>query len=220
MSRRLTGLRGTHISTLRLCGRLIFGTDFQQEWFPSKFNGRGDIEMLQRLVTEEKDGKKAYPLFPPILYPEGSARKRDVFLNPALINVSGPLSRVLAFEDTDQAQVLKVILFGRSSLENNGRSSGPTPSGVKWGLTEVTPGAIALAAVIVSPSGRRFLRHINSTCRFERCCHLIWISRQEGMYPESTTWSRSGSTKRCYPEIPQTPPTRGLFRSSMLLSLA
>ncbi|KAF9783984.1 hypothetical protein BJ322DRAFT_988718, partial [Thelephora terrestris] len=70
-------------------------------------------------------------LFPPILLPEGSTRMRDVFLNPALINV------------------LKVIFFGRSSLEGNGKSSGPTPSGVKWGLSEVTPGTIALAAVIV-----------------------------------------------------------------------
>jgi len=110
---------------------LIFGKNFEQEWFQSKFKGRGGIKKLQELVgaTEGPNGTKTYRLLPPVLFPEGSTRKQDVFLNPALIKVSDPFSRVLAFEDTDQAQVLKIIFFGRSSLENNGRSSGPTPSG-------------------------------------------------------------------------------------------
>ena len=159
--------------------------------------------MLQQLVGAEGEGDaKTYLLLPPILFPEGSTRKRDVFLNPALVNVSDLPTRVLAFKGADQAQVLKIILFGRSSLENNGRSSGPTPSGVKWGLSEVTPGAIALAAIIVSPFDYRSLQYINSNCRFERCCRLIQISRRKATYPESTTWSRSGSTRGCYLEFP------------------
>ena len=115
---------------------------------------------------------------------------------------------------------MKIIFFGRSSLDNNGRSSGPTPSGVKWGLTEVTLGAIALAAVIVSLSYRRFLQYINSTCRFERLRHLIQILHRKAIQLESTTWSRSGSTRGCYLQIPQTPCMRGSFQSSTLLSLA
>lgn len=136
--------------------------------------------MLQELVgAKEVDGTNAYSLFPPILFPEGSTTKRDVFLNPALINVSDLFFGTFPFENTDQAQVLKVIFFGRSSLENNGKSSGPTPSGVKWGLSEVTPGTIALAAVIVGSFGRKILWYTNLTCRFEQYCHLIKISRQE-----------------------------------------
>jgi hypothetical protein len=49
--------------------------------------------MLQQLVGADGEGDvKTYRLFPPILFPEGSTRMRDVFLNPALINVSDPLS--------------------------------------------------------------------------------------------------------------------------------
>ena len=123
--------------------------------------------MLQQLLGAEGEGDaKTYQLFPLILYPEGSTRGQDVFLNLALINVSDPIFRVLVFEDADWVQVLRVILFSCSSLEN-GRPSGPTPSGLKWGLTEVTAGTIALAAVIISPFSCRFLQYINSTCRFK-----------------------------------------------------
>ncbi|KAF9642036.1 hypothetical protein BDM02DRAFT_3080219, partial [Thelephora ganbajun] len=72
-----------------------------------------------------------YLLLPLILFPDGSQNKRDVFLNPALV------------------KVLKVILFGPSSLADSGMHSGPKPAGIKWKLCEVTPGAIALAAILV-----------------------------------------------------------------------
>ena len=59
--------------------------------------------MLQQLVGADGEGDvKTYRLFPPILFPEGSSRMRDVFLNPALINVSDTFSKVPDFEDTDQ----------------------------------------------------------------------------------------------------------------------
>jgi len=41
-------------------------------------------------------------------------------------------------------------MFGPSSLTSSGKPSGPHPTGTKWGLSEVTPGAIALAAMLVS----------------------------------------------------------------------
>ena len=49
-------------------------------------------------------------------------------------------------------QVLKVILFGVKSLTPKGARSGPRPAVVRWGLHEITPGAIALAAILVSMS--------------------------------------------------------------------
>jgi hypothetical protein len=52
---------------------------------------------------------------------------------------------------TNKVQILKVVLFGPSSLhENPGKISGPKPAGIRWGLREVTPGAIAFAAIMVS----------------------------------------------------------------------
>ena len=47
--------------------------------------------------------------------------------------------------------MLKVILFGPSSIKGvDGKTSGPKPAGIRWGLREVTPGAIAFAAILVS----------------------------------------------------------------------
>jgi len=42
------------------------------------------------------------------------------------------------------------MLFGPTSLADDKTHSGPKPYGIKWKLTETTPGAIALAAVVVS----------------------------------------------------------------------
>lgn len=43
------------------------------------------------------------------------------------------------------------MLFGPSSLEEgDGKTSGPKPKGTRWGIREVTPGAIAFAAILVS----------------------------------------------------------------------
>jgi hypothetical protein len=81
-------LRSSHVNRLRSNGSMIFGPGFEQQWFPSKFN-RESIEMFQDLlgVHMTSMGKK-YPLLPPIFYPNESQSKRDVFLNPALVNVS------------------------------------------------------------------------------------------------------------------------------------
>ena len=85
----MSSLRSSHINRLRANGTLIFGSGFQQEWFPSKFE-RGSVETLQKLLGAHMTLKgKKYLLLPPILYLDGSSKnKRDLFLNPALIKVS------------------------------------------------------------------------------------------------------------------------------------
>ena len=85
----MSSLRSSHINRLRANGTLIFGSGFQQEWFPSKFE-RGSVETLQKLLGAHMTPKgKKYLLLPPILYLDGSSKnKRDLFLNPALIKVS------------------------------------------------------------------------------------------------------------------------------------
>ena len=136
------------MSHLRESGAFIFGKGFEPGWFPSKFDGRGDVQMLQKLIgAKMSNGGTSYHIFPPILFPEGSTNSKDVFLNPALINVS--LFTVATAQFTKYSQVLKVILFGRSSIRTGGRSTGPKPIAVKWELHEITAGAIALAAIMV-----------------------------------------------------------------------
>ena len=48
-------------------------------------------ELLGAYMTAE--GKK-YALLPPILFPQGSKNPTDIFLNPALVNVSLSFSGV------------------------------------------------------------------------------------------------------------------------------
>lgn len=84
----MSSARSSHINRLRNNAAVIFGPGFDQNWFPSKFN-RGSIEKLQELLGAHMTPKgKKYLLLPPILFPDGSQNKRDVFLNPALIRVS------------------------------------------------------------------------------------------------------------------------------------
>ena len=80
--------RSSHVNCLRSHASLIFGPGFDQEWFASGYQ-RASIEKLQDLLgaNSTQRGKK-YPLLPPILFPDGSQSKRDVFLNPALVRVS------------------------------------------------------------------------------------------------------------------------------------
>jgi len=84
----MSSIRSSHINRLRTHGPTIFGPGFEQQWFPSKFE-RGSVEKLQELLGAYMTPKgKRYSLFPPILFPDGSTNKSDIFLNPALTNVS------------------------------------------------------------------------------------------------------------------------------------
>jgi hypothetical protein len=143
-------VRSSHVNCLRANASTIFGPGFEQSWFPSKFK-RGTIEKLQQLLGAQvsTQGKK-YILLPPILFPSGSKSKRDIFMNPALVKACITFHQTFTTLHTDRAQVLKVILFGPSSIAETPGNTGPKPAGVKWGLGEVTPGTIALAAILVS----------------------------------------------------------------------
>jgi hypothetical protein len=144
-------IRLSHVNRLRNNGAMIFGPGFEQQWFPSKFD-RETIEKFQDLLGAHMTPRgKKYPLLPPIFYPNGSQSKRDVFLNPALVKVSHSSHRVFTTRRADKTQVLKVIMFGPSSLvEAKWTRSGPASTGTKWGIDKITPGAIALAAILVS----------------------------------------------------------------------
>jgi len=84
----MSSARSSQINRLRNHGALIFGPDFDQNWFLSK-SDRGSVEKLQKLLGAHMtpEGRK-YPLLPPILFPDQSQKQSDVFLNPALVRVS------------------------------------------------------------------------------------------------------------------------------------
>lgn len=148
----MSGARSSHIHRLRQCAPTIFNSsgNFTQEEFASTFD-RNTILMFQELlgVTTTTEGKK-YPLLPPILFRNGQRDKNGLFLNLALVKVG--VSFVNGFGSIlTSAQILKTILFGPTSITDKSKKpSGRRPFALKHGLTEVTPGMIAFAAIIVS----------------------------------------------------------------------
>lgn len=84
----MSSVRSSQINRVRNNASLIFGSEFPQDWFLSRFN-RGSIQEFQKLLGAYMTtaGKK-YPLFPPILFPDESQNKSDLFLNPVIVKVS------------------------------------------------------------------------------------------------------------------------------------
>ena len=78
--------RSSYIFRLRSVGNRIFG--FSADFFDSKFD-RSTVSEFQVLLGVKNTSKgKRYPMFPPILYPDGkSTDPKQLFLNPALTKV-------------------------------------------------------------------------------------------------------------------------------------
>jgi len=156
----MSGARSSHIHRLRQCAPTVFDShgEFKQEYFATQFD-RNSIPAFQRLlgVTTTGGGKK-YALFPPILF-QNVQKKERLFLNSAVVNVW--VFSVNGFDSIlTYTQVLKVILFGPTSLTSKSKKpSGRKPFAVKHRLTEVTPGMIAFASIIVS----MFPLHVSQT---------------------------------------------------------
>jgi hypothetical protein len=87
----MQSFRSTSVHKLREKASLIFsGYGFEAEWFLNEFNRASVPELQQALGLKNvaRKGKK-YGLFPPILYPGlCTDKKSDIFLAPAIINVS------------------------------------------------------------------------------------------------------------------------------------
>ena len=214
----------THINWLWGHTSLIFSPKFDQTWFPLKAN-RGSIKKLQYLLGAciTPEGKK-YPLLPPILFPNGSQNKKDVFLNLALVRVCIFFCKTSTTQYTDGVQVLKDILFSPSSLAGNGTHSGSKPCGIEWRLNKVTPGAITFTAIMVSTSPLKiYYAHANLVntlhIRFNSYYPQMRISHQLVLTVESSMLNHSKSTRRCWPRTPAPACTRGLSLNSILPSL-
>ena len=89
-------VRATEVHRLRSKAGVIFGPEFKQTWFATKYK-RVTVDKLQvssgAYITTK--GKK-YRLLPPVLFPDTSENKKDVFLNPALVKASVLLYQVFA----------------------------------------------------------------------------------------------------------------------------
>jgi hypothetical protein len=147
------GTRSTHINRLRVHAVKIFGKGFELDWFATSHN-RESEKTLQVLAGAHMTAQgKKYRLLPPVLYPPGPEKKKDIFLNPAIATVSTLFYQVFTTWYANRTQVLKLLFFGPSSLQaGNENRPGPKAAGTKWEIREVTPGAIALAAIMVSIS--------------------------------------------------------------------
>jgi hypothetical protein len=147
--------RSTKINRIRGAAVEVFGPDFKSEWFGQNFN-RESVDKLQQLLGAQitAAGSKKYSPVPPILFPDvEKPDKDDVFLNPALINVSAVTCLLgIGSLHTNKSQVAKVALFGPASLRRKGKAatSGPKPDGITWKVTTASPGLIAFAAIVVS----------------------------------------------------------------------
>jgi hypothetical protein len=86
--------RSTHTNRLRVHANLIFGEGVEHAWFATSYD-RGSVEQLQVLAGAHitAQGKK-YRILPPVLFPAGTEKKKDVFLNPAIARVSVLLYQV------------------------------------------------------------------------------------------------------------------------------
>lgn len=92
----MSATRSSHVNRLRDKAGVIFGPEFTQGWFNTRFD-RGSIDKLQDLLGAHATPKgKKYALLPPIFFPFPSRiNKKDIFLNPALVGVSSSITRSL-----------------------------------------------------------------------------------------------------------------------------
>ncbi|KAG2081486.1 hypothetical protein BD769DRAFT_1683949 [Suillus cothurnatus] len=121
----------SELNKLRSAAGQIF--DLPQHYFAISHAHDMEPEIRQLLGITGMAGK-LYPLLPPMLFPGN------------IINCS---RKTLFGNWQPIAKTLSCCLKGRTSLSNQGRQQGSAPpNAVKWGVTAVTPGAVAWAIVI------------------------------------------------------------------------
>ncbi|KAG1884130.1 hypothetical protein F4604DRAFT_1919973 [Suillus subluteus] len=129
-SKALCAGRASKLNKLRSAAGQIF--DLPQHYFMISHACDMEPEIRQLLGITGKAGE-SYPLLPPMLFPGNTINRsrRTLFGNWQPI-----------------ANTLSCCLKGRTSLSNQGRrQGGAPPNAVKWGVTAVTPGAVAWAIV-------------------------------------------------------------------------
>jgi hypothetical protein len=94
------------------------------------------------------DNEKKYPALAPILYPGLKKQDRDIFWTEILAMVhrlSFFLARIIHWT----SKILKVILFGKTSLEARLKPNVNNTVGQLWGVTSVTASSVAFSCLMV-----------------------------------------------------------------------
>ncbi|KAG1797267.1 hypothetical protein EV424DRAFT_1333443, partial [Suillus variegatus] len=120
--------RSSELIKLRRVAGRIFG--LSSDYFVTS-SKRDTIDELCRLLGTTP-GSRTYPLFPPILFPNAIIDTR----NSTVFGNWKPL-----------AQILKAVLMGEASLTSV-KKGGPPRNFQNWGVSAITPGAIAWSATI------------------------------------------------------------------------
>jgi hypothetical protein len=94
------------------------------------------------------DNEKKYPALAPILYPDLKKQDRNIFQTEILAKVHGP-SFFLAHIIHWTSKILKVTLFGKTSLKTHLKLNVNNTVGQLWGVTSVTAGSIAFSSLMV-----------------------------------------------------------------------
>ncbi|KAG8221793.1 hypothetical protein J3R82DRAFT_2121 [Butyriboletus roseoflavus] len=151
--RNLT-IHSESVSDVKGSARSIFGLN-------AKFFIRGyswfDKPRCQELLL---DANAKYTKFTPVLFPDPNNLCKDLFLKTASLAVQ---------------KILKVMLFGKSSLSGQ-NTSGPRPKGQIWELWSTTAGMIAAAGILVH-SQLLTIPLFQLTNEFKGNLHSFWGSK-------------------------------------------
>ncbi|KAH8976585.1 hypothetical protein EDB86DRAFT_2839908 [Lactarius hatsudake] len=120
--------RATIVHTTRQIAGQLFKLD--PEYFYSQ-SDRTAIPELKALLYNPSKPEEKYPPFPPMLFPLNDCNSTSPFMVKEL------------------ARFLKSILFGLSTLGGDAAGRRALKS-ILWGITETTPGMIALAATVLT----------------------------------------------------------------------
>ncbi|KAG1902644.1 uncharacterized protein F5891DRAFT_1186295 [Suillus fuscotomentosus] len=123
--------RANEIKKLRGVAGDIF--NLPSKYFTSTSFERATIPKIQQLLGVSSAANQTYKTFPPILFPglKEDMSLKTVFGNWELL-----------------ARVLKASLRGVTSLHHRSSGGGAHTNALKWSVHQITPGAIAWAAVI------------------------------------------------------------------------
>ncbi|KAH8101337.1 hypothetical protein BXZ70DRAFT_906947 [Cristinia sonorae] len=113
---------------LRCLGSIVFELESVP---PATFQRDFDRKSVPQLAGLLKwdPNSPSWPTFPPALYPDGKKNDRLLFVAPALL------------------RLLKAMVNGSSSILATSKKPTPKTNAVIWGMSEVTPGFVALGAV-------------------------------------------------------------------------
>lgn len=112
---------------------------------------RSQIPEIVNLLKNPNKPDSEYALHPRVLFTNYEVVELELFGSSALLKAG--LSCFVDFNCClwSPQQILKVVLLGQSSLDPSfARRPGPKGYAHQWEMTSVTPGCIAMAAVVVS----------------------------------------------------------------------